>query len=148
MELADEELSHTRFFIFALTGALKIIFTSKTKDELIDVLNRTQFVNQHDGDIVRAINYIISDNSQEIVSNEDIRLCRDSKDDKILEAAIAGKAQYIVTLDNDLLSLKDSFTDSKILTPSEFIKENDWQVITIKVPGSGVPIFAFGKKIT
>lgn len=35
-----------------------------------------------------------------------IRVCRDPHDDKFLECAVAGKADYIVSADEDLLSLK------------------------------------------
>ena len=37
----------------------------------------------------------------------EIRLCRDPKDDKILEAAVAGSADLIVTTDGDLLALSE-----------------------------------------
>jgi len=35
-----------------------------------------------------------------------IALCRDPSDDKFLECAVAGKADFVVSADNDLLSLK------------------------------------------
>ena len=35
-----------------------------------------------------------------------ITLCRDPNDDKFLECAVAGKADFVVSADNDLLSLK------------------------------------------
>ena len=36
-----------------------------------------------------------------------IRLSRDPDDDKFLECAVGGRADYIVTADNDLLSLRE-----------------------------------------
>ncbi len=46
-----------------------------------------------------------------------IRLCRDPKDDKFLELAIDGKADWIITSDKDLLALSP-FQSTSIMTPS------------------------------
>ena len=51
---------------------------------------------------------------------ESIRICRDPKDDKFLEAAISGSAEFIVTGDHDLLSL-DPFRGIHILSPAGFL---------------------------
>ena len=39
--------------------------------------------------------------------SSDIRICRDSEDDKFISCAVDGRCIYIVSGDNDLLSLKD-----------------------------------------
>jgi uncharacterized protein len=49
------------------------------------------------------------------------RVCRDADDDLILAAAIAGRCEYLVTGDNDLLVLKQ-FNDVAIVTPAEFAR--------------------------
>lgn len=46
----------------------------------------------------------------------------DPDDNRILECAVEGKADYIITQDNHLLKLKE-FKDIKILTPSDFLEE-------------------------
>jgi len=48
--------------------------------------------------------------------------CRDPKDNKFLEVAIAGSADAIITDDDDLLTL-DPFRDVRIATPSAFLEE-------------------------
>ncbi|MEB3122318.1 MAG: putative toxin-antitoxin system toxin component, PIN family [Snowella sp.] len=53
---------------------------------------------------------------------ERIDLCRDEKDNKFLEVAINGKADYLITGDNDLLVLRP-FKDVKIMTINEFLGE-------------------------
>ena len=50
----------------------------------------------------------------------DVRVCRDPDDDRILEAAIAGKADIIVSGDADLLSLK-TFRGVEILSVVDFL---------------------------
>ncbi len=44
----------------------------------------------------------------------------DPDDDKFIEAAIAGNADYIISQDNHLLKLKE-FRGIKIVTPAEFL---------------------------
>jgi len=47
------------------------------------------------------------------------KVVRDPNDDFIMATAVAGKAEYIVTLDKDLLVLK-KYKDIIIVTPAEF----------------------------
>ena len=49
-----------------------------------------------------------------------IQVCRDPKDNMIIEAALEGAAEYIVTGDEDLLALKKSET-IRIVTPRIFL---------------------------
>jgi uncharacterized protein len=53
---------------------------------------------------------------------EKILECRDEKDNKFLELAVNGEAEYIITGDSDLLSL-NPFRNIKILTPDLFCSE-------------------------
>jgi putative PIN family toxin of toxin-antitoxin system len=50
-----------------------------------------------------------------------VHVCRDPDDDKLLETAIAGRADALVTGDSDLLELHP-FRGLSIVTPSEFIE--------------------------
>ena len=51
----------------------------------------------------------------------DERVCRDEDDDVVLATALAGKADVIVTGDEDLLVLK-KFRGIKILSPRQFLE--------------------------
>ena len=51
---------------------------------------------------------------------ETVQACRDPKDDKILELAVNGDADYIVTGDGDLLVM-NPFRGIAIETPAEFL---------------------------
>jgi len=51
---------------------------------------------------------------------ETINSCRDAKDNKFLELAVAGKASCIVSGDDDLLVL-NPFRGIPIITPREFL---------------------------
>ena len=54
----------------------------------------------------------------------DERVCRDEDDDVVLATALAGKADVIVTGDEDLLVLK-KFRGIEILSPRQFLKPLD-----------------------
>ena len=59
---------------------------------------------------------------------ETITFCRDAKDDKFLELAVAGNASCIVSGDNDLLVL-NPFRRIPIITPKEFLAYSGWEAI-------------------
>jgi putative PIN family toxin of toxin-antitoxin system len=52
---------------------------------------------------------------------ETVHECRDPKDDKVLELALNGQAQYIISGDKDLLVLHP-FRDVVVISPDEFLK--------------------------
>ncbi len=57
---------------------------------------------------------------ENIIIHRKIRACRDEKDNKFLELAINGKADFIITGDNDLLVL-NPFENIAIIKPDVFI---------------------------
>jgi putative PIN family toxin of toxin-antitoxin system len=81
---------------------------SKKFDKYLSLSARTRFLN----DLLESVKII------EIT--ETINVCRDPKDNKFLELAINGKADYIITGDQDLLVL-NPFQTIRILTPQEFL---------------------------
>lgn len=74
--------------------------TSEEREEFLEAL------------IERAVLVEITENVQE---------CRDPKDDKVLELALNGEAQYIISGDRDLLVLHP-FRDVLVITADEFLK--------------------------
>jgi putative PIN family toxin of toxin-antitoxin system len=52
--------------------------------------------------------------------SEEIRACRDPKDDKFLELAVSGQASCLITGDEDLLTLHP-FRGIPIMTPAQFL---------------------------
>jgi predicted nucleic acid-binding protein len=49
-----------------------------------------------------------------------IQACRDPDDNRVLECAVEGHAQYIVTGDRDLLKM-EKFRGCEILSPADFL---------------------------
>ncbi len=58
--------------------------------------------------------------SEFIEIKEEIKACRDTKDDKFLELAVNGNANFIITGDIDLLVL-NPFRQIEIITPEVFV---------------------------
>ena len=56
-----------------------------------------------------------------VPSETNVEVCRDPKDNCVLECAIAGRVDVIVTRDKDLLILSP-FCNISIITPSKFSK--------------------------
>ena len=52
---------------------------------------------------------------------DEIAVSRDADDNRVIEAAVAGAADYIVTGDGDLLALA-SHAGIRILTPARFVE--------------------------
>ncbi|MDR2727912.1 MAG: putative toxin-antitoxin system toxin component, PIN family, partial [Chitinispirillales bacterium] len=55
-----------------------------------------------------------------ITTKSKIKICRDPDDDKFIACAVDGKCKYIVSGDNDLLSVKP-FKNVQIVSVREFM---------------------------
>ena len=101
-------------------GKFTVVVTTDVVSEYFAVLNRPKFGLKQET-IDRIIHYIYQF-SEFVVPEEQIRFIEDDpKDDKFLEAAIAGKVDFIVSGDNHLLALKE-FRSIPILSGREFLE--------------------------
>jgi putative PIN family toxin of toxin-antitoxin system len=69
---------------------------------------------------VRATLRLIVLRSELIEPDVEITVCRDPHDDKFLEVAVTGKADVIVSRDNDLLTM-GSYAGIQIVPPGQFL---------------------------
>ena len=103
---------------YVKSGKVKLIFSKELIEEFIAVAYRPKFAkyftNEDIENLLDVFNYLgILIN---VTSN--IKICRDSKDDFLLNLAIDSKANYLVTGDKDLLEIK-KIKRTKILTIKE-----------------------------
>ncbi|MBN1454261.1 MAG: putative toxin-antitoxin system toxin component, PIN family [Anaerolineales bacterium] len=103
-------------------GRFVIIYTTPTVVEIIDVLGRPSFRAKYhiQPDDVTALVNLIRLRGELVLPQITVTDCRDPKDNKFLEAAVASNADAIVTGDSDLLELHP-FQGIPILRPAEFI---------------------------
>ena len=87
------------------------------------VSNLKGFKIKMDEETVQEWENMILENAVLVEPEEKIDIVKDDSDDnKFIEAAVTGKASYIVTQDNHLLKIKE-FRGIKILTPKELLNE-------------------------
>jgi putative PIN family toxin of toxin-antitoxin system len=103
-------------------GRFMAIYTTDILVEIIDVLGRDKIrVKYHiEPDDVSALIHLIRLRGELVIPNQTVDACRDPKEDKFLEAALAGGADCIVSSDAYLLELQ-SFEDIPNLRPAEFL---------------------------
>ena len=107
-------------------GDYVLLYAQSLLEELVDVLNRPRIRQKYgltDQDIETVIGFILL-RGEAVAPQEQIAACRDPKDDKFLEVAVSGKADVIVSGDEDLLVLHP-FAGIPILPPVAFLRMLD-----------------------
>ena len=109
-----------RAFIKALdTGT--ILVSAALAQELQDVLNRPRFDKYVTREGRDEFLMAFMREAELVEITETVEACRDPKDDQILELAVSGNADCIVTGDDDLLTL-NPFRRIAIITPADFLR--------------------------
>ena len=101
----------------------EILLSETIFREIQNTLSRPKFDRYLSLDSRRQVLSQLLLNSELIEITETITICRDPKDNKFLELAVNGNANFIITGDQDLLVL-NPFREIKIITVNEFIKVN------------------------
>ncbi len=98
-----------------------LLFSEATYDELTEVLARPRLRKFLPAESAEGFTKRVVTVASRVVTDESIRACRDPKDDKFLDVAVGGEADYLVTGDEDLLVLHP-FRGVPILTPTDFLE--------------------------
>jgi putative PIN family toxin of toxin-antitoxin system len=118
--LLFEHSKPDRVLRYALANG-EVLLSLELLEELNEILGREKFNR-----------YVTSEEREEFLATlveravlveivEQVQECRDRKDDKVLELALNGAANYIITGDRDLLVLHP-FRGVLIITADEFLK--------------------------
>lgn len=99
-----------------------LLLSRATLDEMADVLHRPRLRVKYglSESALRAVIRLVVLRSELVQPDEQVAVCRDPKDDKFLEVAVAGQADVIVSGDEDLLVL-DPYAGIPIVSPSKFL---------------------------
>ena len=100
-----------------------ILVSSSFFTELQEVLSRPKFDRYITLERRKELLENLVETAEFINVNEQINECRDPKDNKYLELAVSGKAECIITGDEDLLVL-NPFRQIDILMVQKFLDEN------------------------
>ena len=109
--------SSNRIINMVLKGDIDAVYTSEIKDENLYILGKVKPSKDYTDKILKL--YRIS---KKVTSDRRINASPDKADNRFLEAAVAGKADYIVSSDKHLLDIGE-FEGIRILKPSFFEKE-------------------------
>jgi len=103
---------------------VKLVFSKELLDEFLEVTKRPKFRRFFTRTDVENILETIDEYADFVVVKSKITICRDLKDNFLLSLAKDGKADFLLTGDNDLLDI-GMFEKTSIETISDFLSRND-----------------------
>ena len=99
----------------------QIVFSEELFNEFLEVVHREKF-NRYFNDLnIKYLIEIINDKVFFVNVFSVVDVCRDVKDNFLLSLAIDGDVDYLITGDNDLLTLK-YFQKTSIITINDFFQ--------------------------
>jgi len=101
----------------ALEHRLQVISSPLLLAELDDVISKKFPLLAEN---VKKIHKHLNKRFKIVNPKESLHIVRDEPDNRVLEAALQGKCQYIVTGDRDLLDI-GTYEKIKIVTPNDFL---------------------------
>jgi len=102
-------------------GKFTLIVSNQVVSEYLEVLSRPRFKIAHDE--LNDFAALILSKAEFVLPEESIHVVEaDPSDNKFIEAAVAGQADYIVSGDRHLLDLKE-FQGVAIITPRMFLDQ-------------------------
>jgi len=106
-------------FDYATSQAI-LLMSDEVQSEIENVISRPKL--QKYITLERRTKFLseLSQQVERVTINQQIRACRDPKDDKFLDLAVCGEAHYIITGDADLLDLHP-FQNISIIKAARFL---------------------------
>jgi len=101
---------------------VKLVFSDELIQEFLTVATRPKFQKFFTSSDIEVVIQTFDHYGILIKVTSEVRLCRDFKDNFLLNLAIDSNADYLVTGDEDLLEIKN-IQGTKILTIKELMNE-------------------------
>lgn len=98
---------------------IDLLVTKKILNEYLRVLHKIDYK----GHLAQKWGAFVLENSVILEDKELVQICRDPEDNKFLNCAITGGANYLVSGDDDLLTLK-MIRSTEIIAPHKFLKKH------------------------
>jgi len=99
---------------------LVMLFSQELLNEFVEVALRPKFIKYFSPDDLQTLISRIQTKAEFINVTSSIDLCRDKKDNFLLELAVDGNASHLITGDKGLLVLK-KIGDTQILTMTDYM---------------------------
>lgn len=97
---------------------IDLLVTKKILNEYIRILHKID----HKGNLAQKWGAFVLEHSIVLEDKELVQVCRDPDDNKFLNCAIMGGSNYLVSGDDDLLTLK-MIGLTEIIAPHKFLKK-------------------------
>ncbi|TDA30233.1 MAG: putative toxin-antitoxin system toxin component, PIN family [Hadesarchaea archaeon] len=110
--------SSARILDLCLKGSFRALLSTKVKAEVRSMLGRVGC----EGEFKSKVRRLLKEAEEVEVREELPLLMEDPDDNKLLNCALWGKADYLITNDRHLLKFKE-YLGVKIRRPSDFLKE-------------------------
>ncbi|MEM8894455.1 MAG: putative toxin-antitoxin system toxin component, PIN family [Bacteroidota bacterium] len=104
------------------TGQIRIIFSQELLDELYSVARRKKFWNTISEKDLTGFLKAIEANLVMVEPQSKVRICRDPKDDFVINLGLDGNVDYLVSGDKDLLEIKADLP-FRIIKFRQFLEE-------------------------
>lgn len=101
------------------SSQLTLLFSDRLIEEFVEVVLRPKLQKYFQYQDVENILFHFENFGEKVEVSRKVNLCRDVKDNFLIELALDGKADYLVTGDADLLILTE-IEGVKVLTFSDF----------------------------
>ena len=102
-----------------LSKEIKVVVSDEMLKEISEVSSRPKFKNIFTAKRIKELFSLLDSYAIVVSPSQKVNVCRDGKDNFLLEVALEGKADYLVTGDEDLLVI-NTFQSTKIIRPKEF----------------------------
>ena len=115
--LGGSSVCHEIYELFK-RNKFHLVMSNALFEEIISVVSRPRFT--FTDARINALDKRLRRKSKWAFPQESVSVCRDPKNNMVLECALAGHADCIVTGDKDLLSL-EKFKEIALITPQQFM---------------------------
>jgi len=100
---------------------IQLLFSGELIKEIVEVSNRPKFKKYFSQNDLEKLLEILVSIVELVEVKADVKECRDLKDNFLLNLAIDGKANFLITRDSDLLSL-NKIGKTKIVSMTHFLE--------------------------
>ena len=104
-----------------ISGEIKLLFSPELLEELLDVIHRPRLKKHFSENIIDRLLNLLNNHADFVTVSSNLKLCRDPKDDFLLSLAHDAKADYLITGDDDLLTI-GKINDTEIISISQFLE--------------------------
>jgi hypothetical protein len=104
---------------FVVNDNIEILLSNELLEEINDVLHRPKFQGYFTTEIIAELVSLMLGKFEVVEIKGTFDVCRDPKDNFLLDLCVSGKADYLVTGDADLLSL-NPFRNTEIVDYNSF----------------------------